>query len=399
VTLLIDPPNASGHGRLWSHLASDTSYEELHRFAQGLGIPQRGFDRDHYDIPAERYDSVVAAGALPVSSRELISRLKAAGLRRRKATTLAPKKPGRSLIRADRLHAGDRVAVVAPAGPVEGDRLDAGLAVLESWGLDVRVTEHARGTHERFRYLAADDASRAADLTSAWTDPRVRAVFCARGGYGVQRMVDLLDWDSLAAAGPKVLVGFSDVTALHQAFAARLGLSTIHGPVVSSLGQGDDESREHLRALLFEPAAGTTLTPTPVLPLVPGRAEGVLVGGNVALLAAELGTRNSARAAGSIVVLEDIDEEVYRLDRLLTQLIRSGWFDGARGVVLGDFTDCASPESVRDLVMDRLAPYGVPMLWGAPIGHEARNLAFPFGVPAVLDADAGTLTLREPALL
>jgi muramoyltetrapeptide carboxypeptidase len=399
VTLLIDPPNSPGHGRLWSHLASDTSYDELHRFAQALGIPQRGFDRDHYDIPAERYDSVVAAGAVPISSRELITRLKAAGLRRRKAEALAPKKPGRSLIRAPRLRPGDRVAVVAPAGPVPAGRLDAGLQVLASWGLEVVVGEHARGTDERFGYLAADDAARAGDLMRAWCDPDVTAVFCARGGYGVQRMVDLLDWASLAQAGPKVLVGFSDVTALHQAFAARLGLSTVHGPVVSSLGGGDEESREHLRSLLFEPVAGLSLTPAPVTALVGGRAEGVLVGGNLALLAAETGTRSERRATASIAVVEDIGEEVYRLDRALTQLLRTGWFDGVRGIALGDFTDCASPAAVRGLVADRLGPLAVPLLLGVPFGHEPRNLAFPLGVPAVLDGDAGTLVLREAPLL
>jgi muramoyltetrapeptide carboxypeptidase len=399
VTLLIDPPNAPGHGRLWSHLASDTSYDELHRFAQGLGIPQRGFDRDHYDIPAERYDSVVAAGALPVTSRELISRLRAAGLRRRKAEMLAPKKPGRSLVRASRLHRGDAVAVVAPAGPVTTERLDRGLEVLRSWALDVREGGHLRGTDEAMPHLAADDAARAADLMTAWCDPDVRAVLCARGGYGAQRMVDLLDWDSLAAAGPKILVGFSDITALHQAFAARLGLSTIHGPVVSSLGSGDDETREHLRVMLFDPEPGTSLTPTPVTTLVPGRVEGVLVGGNVAMLVSELGTRNSVRAADSVVVLEEIGEEPYSLDRMFTQLLRSGWLDRARGIVLGDFTDCAPEESVRQLVRDRLVPLGVPMLWGAPFGHGSRNLAFPLGVPAVLDADEGTLVLRDAALV
>ena len=399
MTLLIDPPNSPGHGRLWSHLASDTSYSELHRFAQSLGIPQRGFDRDHYDIPAERYDAVVAAGAEPVSSRELIVRLKDAGLRRRKAEQLAPKKPGRSLIRAQALRPGDAVAVVAPAGPVQDPRLDAGLAVLASWGLDVREGEHVRGNDERFGYLAADDAARADDLMRAWCDPDVQAVFCARGGYGVQRMVDLLDWQALAAAGPKVLVGFSDVTALHQAFAARLGLSTIHGPVVTSLGAGDDASREHLRSLLFDPRPGVSLTPYPATVLVPGQAEGVLVGGNIALLSTEVGTRNALRATESIAVLEEIGEEVYRVDRMLTQLLRTGWFDGVRGIVLGAFTDCASPEALRDLATDRLGPLGVPLLWGAPFGHDDPNLAFPFGVPAVLDADAGTLVLREPALL
>jgi muramoyltetrapeptide carboxypeptidase len=399
VSLLIDPPNSPGHGRLWSHLASDESYDELHRFALGLGIPQRGFDRDHYDIPAERYDEVVAAGATPVTSRELIARLIASGLRRRKSETLAPKKPGRSLIRAERLHVGDRVAVVSPSGPVPVERLDAGLTVLDSWGLDVRVMDHVRHTHPGFAYLAADDESRAADLVRAWTDPQVQAVFCARGGYGAQRMVDLVDWPAIAAAGPKVLVGFSDVTALHQACAARLGLSTIHGPVLSSLGGGDEVSRRHLQALLFAPQDTLVLTSAAGVALIPGRAEGVLVGGNLAVLASGVGTRDQVTADGSIAVLEDIGEEVYKLDRLFTQLLRSGWFDGVRGIVLGDFSECGSAESVRRLALDRLAPLGVPLLCGAPVGHEARNLAFPLGVTAVLDADAGTLQLREPALL
>ncbi|HET6624782.1 MAG TPA: DUF4031 domain-containing protein [Nocardioidaceae bacterium] len=399
MTVLIDPPNSAGHGRLWSHLASDASFEELHRFAAGIGIPSRGFDRDHYDIPAERYAMVLAAGATPVTSRELIARLLGAGLRRRKPETPAPKKPGRSLIRAPRLRAGDVVAVTSPAGPVPADRLDTGLGVLESWGLSVTLMDNVRGEHERFSYLSATDAERAADFMHAWCDPSVTAVFCARGGYGAQRMVDLLDWTALGSAGAKVLVGFSDVTALHQAFAARLGISTIHGPVVTSLGAGDDESRAHLRSLLFEPEPGLTLTPAPVPALVGGRAEGVLVGGNVALLAAGIGTPDAQPAAESIAVLEDVSEELYRLDRLLTQLLRAGWFDKVRGIAVGQFTGCGTPDSVRRLVEDRLAPLAVPMLRDVPTGHVDRNLAFPFGVPAVLDADAGTLVLREPALL
>jgi muramoyltetrapeptide carboxypeptidase len=271
--------------------------------------------------------------------------------------------------------------------------------VLRSWGLEVTVADHVRGAHERLPYLAADDAARAQDLVQAWSDPDVAGVFCARGGYGVQRMVDLLDWQSLALAGPKALVGFSDATALHQAFASRLGLSTIHGPVVTSLAFGDGESREHLRSMLFEPAPGTSITSTPARSLVGGRAEGVLVGGNLALLAAEVGTGNSLRAAESIVVLEEAGEEAYRLDRLLTQLLRAGWFDGARGIVLGQFTDCGPADQLDGLFADLLVPLALPMVVGAPFGHGPRNLAFPFGVPAVLDADAGTLVLREAALL
>jgi muramoyltetrapeptide carboxypeptidase len=396
LTVLIDPPNSAGHGRLWSHLASDVSFDELHRFAAGLGVPVRGFDRDHYDIPAERYDEVVAAGAVPVSSRELIRRLKAAGLRRRKAEVLRPRRPGQSLVRPRRLVPGDTVAVVAPSGPVPVERLEAGSKVLGSWGLEVR---EASGVRHRLGYLSGPDTSRAADLMAAWGDPDVAAVVVARGGYGAQRILDLLDWEALASTGPKVLLGFSDVTALHQAFGRRLGVSTLHGPVVTSLGAGDDASRSHLRRTLFSPEAALTLTPEPVPALVGGHSEGVLVGGNVAVLAAEVGTPTSLPADGCIAVLEDVGEDPYRLDRYFTQLLRSGWFEGVRGIVLGGFTRCGDDHTVHRLFEDRLAPLGVPTLLGAPVGHTDRNLALPFGVAAVLDADAGTVTLREPALV
>ena len=396
--LLIDPPNSAGHGRLWSHLASDTSYDELHAFAATLGIPRRGFDRDHYDIPAERYEEVVASGAVPVASRELIVVLTRAGLRRRKSQTLAPRRPGRPLLRAPRLRVGDRVAVVAPAGPVLPERLEAGLSVLRSWGLDVVLGEHVVGGDRRWEYLAAEDAARAGDLMRAWCDPNVSALVCARGGYGVHRMVDLLDWPALAKAGPKVLVGFSDVTALHQAFAAHLGMSTVHGPVVTSLGAGDDESRERLRSLLLDPVPGLSITPTAARTVVGGQADGVLVGGNLALVAAEAGTPNRMPAAGSIAVLEDVDEPAYRLDRLLTQLLRSGWFDQVHGIVLGDFTGGVTTETLDDLARDRLGALGVPVVAGAAFGHAARNLAFPLGVRAHLDADAGSVVVTDRPL-
>jgi muramoyltetrapeptide carboxypeptidase len=262
--------------------------------------------------------------------------------------------------------------------------------------------EHARGTDATLPYLAASDAARADDLMRAWRDPAVDAVFCARGGYGTQRIVDLLDWDALAAAGPKVLVGFSDVTALHQAFGARLGLSTIHGPVVAQLGDGGQALQHHLRTMLFEPDQALALTPHPCEVLVGGQAEGVLVGGNLALLAAQLGTSDATGAAGGIAVLEEIGEEPYQLDRMLTQLLRSGWFDGVRGIVVGRLTRCGPEDQLRALLADRLVPLGVPLLAGAPFGHEPPNLAFPCGVPAELDAADGVhgrLVLRAPALL
>ena len=162
-------------------------------------------------MPSEWYDRVVAAGAEPVSSRELIIRLRAAGLRRRKSEVLRPRKPGRSLLRPRTLVAGDVVATVAPAGPAAAERIAAGLAELRSWGLEVR--EPRQGGTAPHSWLVDSDEARADALAAAWLDPDVAAVWCVRGGYGAQRVVDLLDWAALAQATPKLLVGFSDVTA------------------------------------------------------------------------------------------------------------------------------------------------------------------------------------------
>lgn len=414
MTLLIDPPNASGHGRLWSHLASDTTYAELHDFARGLGIPPRGFDGDHYDVPAERYDDVVALGVTAVSSRELVDRLREAGLRRRKGLGGRPRPPGATLLRPERLRPGDRVAVVAPAGPVRRERLERGLAVLASYGLEVTEGDHLRGRHEERPYLAAPDEARAADLERALTEPGVAAVVCARGGYGTQRALDLVDWTAVARVRPRVLVGFSDVTALHQALAARLGWASVHGPGATSLGDADRATRRHLGHLLLEPDRAVDLAPDGLRHLAGpvgaagapvaaggGPVTGPLTGGNLSLLAATLGTRDVRPAAGSIVVLEDVGEQPYRLDRAVTHLIRAGWLDGALAVVLGEFTGGGEPGHVEGMLAERLGGPGgldVPVLAGAPVGHGRRNLAWVVGVPATLDVAAGTLRHALPPL-
>ena len=383
--ILIDPPNAAGHGRLWSHLASDTSYDELHAFARVIGVPERGFDRDHYDVPAEWYDRVVAAGATPVSSRELIVRIRAAGLRRRKTESLRPRRAGRGLLRPPVLVPGDTVAVVAPAGPAEAARVAAGTEVLRGWDLDVRLQPER--VDSGFAWLAAPDEVRAAAVQDAWLDPAVSAVWCTRGGFGSQRVLDLLDWRAMAAAAPKLLVGFSDVTALHQAFASRLGVSTVHGPVLTSIEDRLPATRAALWSLVFE---GVTAEITGV-EVVGGEATGVLVGGNLTVLASSAGTSLTHPAADSIAVLEDVGESPYRLDRALTQLLRSGWFDGVRGIVLGQFTKCGDPDALAALFAARLGPLGVPLLADAPIGHGHSNVAIPLGVRARLGA--GRLTV------
>ncbi|MGW6790360.1 S66 peptidase family protein [Streptomyces chartreusis] len=303
------------------------------------------------------------------------------------------------LVRPARLAAGARVAVVAPSGPIPEERLQAGLDVLRGWDLDPVVAPHVLDRHGEFDYLAGTDADRAADLQGAWCDPSVDAVLCARGGYGVQRMIDLLDWDAMAAAGPKVFVGFSDITVLHEAFARRLGLATLYGPMAAGIDFiKNARAQEHLRATLLDPESVRTITSAGSA-LVPGRARGVTLGGCLCLLAAETGTphaRTSAR--GGLLCLEDVGEETYRLDRYLTQLLRAGLFDGVRGVLLGSWQACEPQERVRALLLDRLGGLGVPVVEEFGFGHCEGALTIPFGVSAELDADAGTLALDEPAL-
>ncbi|KAA9166296.1 LD-carboxypeptidase [Amycolatopsis acidicola] len=275
---------------------------------------------------------------------------------------------------------GDTVALATPAGPVAPERLDAAAAELESWGLTVKA--FTGGAHPRLGYLAGTDEARAADFQAAWVDPAVRAVIAARGGYGTQRMLDLLDWDELRAAGPKVFAGSSDVTALHQALAAELGVVTLFSGMPAGT-YWDAEAADRLRSVLF---GQSTVELAAEEALVPGDASGVLTGGNLSLLASGVGAPEQRSADGAIVLLEDVSEAVYRIDRMLTQLLRSGWFAGVRGIALGSWTGCGAPESVRGLVLDRLGPLGVPMLWGLPFGHRPGAATIPLGVTGTISA-------------
>ncbi|PBC70935.1 muramoyltetrapeptide carboxypeptidase [Streptomyces sp. TLI_235] len=293
------------------------------------------------------------------------------------------------------LRPGDRVAVAAPAGPPDPALLGRGTALLASWGLDVTVLPHVRDSH--LGHLAGRDEDRAADLTEACADPGVRAVFCARGGYGTQRMVDLVDWKAIdTSAAPALLIGSSDITALHEAFAVRLGTSTLHAPMPATGALVDSpENAEHLRTVLFHPEQVTELPLTGEV-LAPGTARGRLAGGNASLLAASVGTPTALPPDGCLLLLEETGEEPYRLDRILTQLVRAGVLGRAAGIVLGDFTDCGPEEEVRAVLADRLGGLGVPVAAGLPAGHGPLQLTVPLGTEAELGD--GVLRLLEPPL-
>ena len=224
----------------------------------------------------------------------------------------------------------------------------------------------------------------------AWCDPEVAAVLCARGGSGIARIVDRLDWAAMAGAGPKVLVGFSDVTVLHEAVAHHLGLATLFGPMPAASVFGGENpepvTAEHLRRTLFEPETARVLEGDASVCHVPGRARGVTVGGTLALLANTVGTAESRPARGGIAILEDVAEPAYRLDSMLTQLLRTGWFDGVAGVVLGSWLDCG--DGAVETVVERLEGLGVPLMSGLPFGHGVPQLTVPLGVEAEVDTTA-----------
>ncbi len=296
------------------------------------------------------------------------------------------------MIRPPRLAPGDRVALVAPAGPVPRDELEAGKAIL---GARYDVV-HDERLFARTGFLAGPDEERLAALTGALADPSLRAIFCARGGYGIMRLLPRLDAIALRHA-PKLIVGFSDVTALH-AFAARADVASVHGPVVTQLSKLPVEDRDALFALLESPEPPPPLTG--LRALAPGRAEGRLCGGNLELLSRLVGTNFLPPLDGGVLLLEEIGERPYRLDRALTQLLLAGALHRIRAVVVGDLVQCEQAEmpAPEAVVAERLGALGVPIVAGAPIGHGARNRAVPLGAQVTVDAAAGTVEFHGGAV-
>jgi muramoyltetrapeptide carboxypeptidase len=301
------------------------------------------------------------------------------------------------------LKKGDPVALVSPAGPTR-DRpaVEAGIAKLKSWGLEPILFRNAFASHG---FLAGNDDRRLEDLQSAISDPKWRAIWCVRGGYGVTRLLDRLDLRPLAR-DPKPIIGYSDITALHVAVRETVGLVGFHGPMMGHLGPDSlsAENESLLRKLLFGEPVGL-YTPNPQDPpphvMREGVAEGPLVGGNLALLSALAGTTWAPKFAGSLVFIEDVEEPPYRIDRMLTQLLQATDLRKAAGIVLGDFAKSGAPEGTdtTDLMWvlkDRLGDLGIPVAYGFPFGHRRHVWTLPHGLPAKLDASdlRKTPTLR-----
>jgi muramoyltetrapeptide carboxypeptidase len=320
------------------------------------------------------------------------------------ATTSAP-------VRPPRLRPGDTVGLIEPASATfEPFELQLTEESIRALGL---VPKRGRNSQKTFGYLAGQDAERAADINAMFADPSVRGIFALRGGWGSARTLPLLDW-RLIRANPKLLIGFSDITALHLALQARANQVSVHGP--NGLSAWGPISVESLKTLLFD--GGTPTYRNPVAKedrlvqrrwrtqtIRGGRAQGRLLGGNLTVLTALIGTPYVPSFKGSLLFLEDVDEAEYRIDRMLTQLALAGHLREVAGVVFGQCTDCTDPEGggyggfpLSQVLRQHLEPLGVPVFHGAFFGHIPDQYLLPLGVLAELDADAGTIRLLEPAV-
>ena len=322
--------------------------------------------------------------------------------------------PGRdpgapALHRPAPLAAGDRAVIIAPCSPFDRARFERGVRALQGLGLEPAFGEGLFAREpEPDAYLAGSDGRRLGELRAALEDPAARLLVLARGGYGLLRLIDrqddraqdgaMISPAEIARAG-KLLLGYSDATVLHELW-SRAGVPSIHGPMCTQLGE-DDSATVRLRALLFGDDPGPLAwTPRRVPGARPGSAEGVLRGGNLAVLASLCGTPLQPRFAGCVVLLEDLNEPPYRLDRLMTQLLLAGVLEGARGIVVGDLVGAGEPSQGRaEVVAERLSSLGVPIAFGAPFGHAGRNQPVAFGCRHALDAEVGTLVQLEPPVV
>jgi len=306
------------------------------------------------------------------------------------------------IIKPPKLHPGDVIGICAPASPPrKQDSIESGIRYLESAGFRIKM-----GKHIFFRrgYLAGTDVQRASDVNAMFADKSVKAIFTVRGGYGSQRILPLLDY-RLIRRNPKILVGYSDITALQCALLAKIGLITFSGPFVS--GEMSNKLQGHAEELFWS----CLMSPQPPPPiknvfrdrLISNKrktAGGRLIGGNLSIISTLVGTPYFPSIPDPIYVLEDVGEQPYRIDRMLQHLHLAGVFSHARGIGLGNFTDCipvpGKPSlTLQDVVRETFRSSQCPIVSGLPVGHIKNSIPFPIGVRAQLDGKKGTLRFLE----
>lgn len=312
------------------------------------------------------------------------------------------------------LREGDTIAIVAPAGTLQSERVELARQRLKDMGFQVSVPSNL---YRQRGYLAGTDQERAEELMAAFLDPRVKAILPGTGGYGTTRIVDRLDYKAIRRH-PKILLGFSDITGLHLAIQKKTGLVTFHGPNMmwglgSEEGQPPFAAKYQWRAILekeYLAGMGEWLSAgyayelpaeaTPIEVLSPGVARGRLIGGNLSLISPLIGTEYEIETDGRILFIEDVREEPYRIDRYLSHLRLAGKLDRLAGVIVGVFSHCEPADPARSLSLeevfqDYFADLGVPVIMNYPVGHIRNNATLPIGVLAELDANRKQVRLLE----
>ncbi len=310
--------------------------------------------------------------------------------------------PSGAPLKPPRLRPGDTVGVIVPSSPWDNrSELLRAVAGLEGWGLNVRLGDHV---NDRHGYMAGRDEDRAADLHAMLADPAIKAIIPLQGGYGLPRLIPLLD-EPLFVANPKAICGYSDITTLHLAASRWSNVISFYSNGASGVGSPEvsEFSKKGLHRALFSAEPYGQIGPSPddpyVRTIVGGRVTARLAGGCAGLLTSAIGTRLQPDFRGRIVCLEEIEMEGYALDGILTQLRNAGLLDGIAGLVVGDlktkWSGAIAELSTEDIVEEVLRPIGVPLVFGLPIGHGKHHATVPFGALATLDADAGTLVVDE----
>ncbi|SDL06724.1 S66 peptidase family protein [Natronincola ferrireducens] len=309
------------------------------------------------------------------------------------------------MIKPKALKKGDTIAIIGPASPAPEGKLQSALQELKALGYEVKLTESCHAIHG---YLAGTDDVRARDLNNMFLDQEVQGIICLRGGYGTMKLLHKLDIAAIKN-NPKVFVGYSDITALHLYMNQRCKLVTFHGPMAASdiAGGLDDFSKEYfLKAITKPEAMGSIENPAGIEMecLVEGEAVGEVAGGNLALVTATMGTPDEIDTKGKLLFLEEIGEEPYRVDRMLTQLALAGKLQEASGIILGDWNDCEPKKrqnslSLMEVFKEIIVPYGKPTIYNLKAGHCTPKVTIPFGVKARLKATERKLFIEETATI
>ena len=307
-----------------------------------------------------------------------------------------------SVIKPPRLRPGDTIGIAAPASAFDEDAFAQGIRRIQDAGY--RTLFHP-DIFSRGNYLAGADARRADELNRLFADRSIKAIFCARGGYGSQRIPPMLD-SATIRENPKIFMGYSDVTALHCYLHKICGLVTFHGPLVTEFGAMAEDAPRSILHALGNPAPWGKLPSPRIEVLRSGQSEGILLGGSLSVFACTLGTPYDLPTAGAVLFFEDRGEKPYAIDRLFSHIKLAGKLDGAGGLILGQFIP---PEGwagraedyraeIKRIVLDAVGSNRLPMLFNFPAGHFAKNICFPLGVRARIDGENGTVTITEPCL-